>query len=137
MTSPLHDRIEQAMAELERQKKALSGFAAQATGRETEVTSHNRLVRATVDSRGDLVALKFLSTTYRSMAGAEFGHLIVDTVREARGKAKDEALDLFASLVPGGATVVDRLRRPIDLESALGEVMESFGGTPARDEGQR
>jgi len=100
MTSPMHDRIEQAYAAFEKQKAAISGLEQAMASAETTVTAKNRAVTVTVDGRGDVVEIKFPTNAYRTMAPAELGNLLVETAKTAREQARETATGMFEALLP-------------------------------------
>ncbi|MEU4677723.1 YbaB/EbfC family nucleoid-associated protein [Micromonospora sp. NPDC023737] len=135
MTSPLYDRIEQAYAEFEEKKAAISGVEQQMSGAQTTVTAKNRAVSVTVDGRGDLVEVKFPTNAYRTMAPAELGGLLVETVKSAREEARHKAMKLFESILPPGLPLAGLLRGEKTADQMFDEAMqsinESFGGAKA------
>ncbi|MET7747487.1 YbaB/EbfC family nucleoid-associated protein [Micromonospora sp. NPDC005367] len=139
MTSPLYDRIEQAYAEFEEKKAAISGVEQQMSGAQTTVTAKNRAVSVTVDGRGDLIDVKFPTSAYRTMAPAELAGLLVETVRSAREEARQKAMKLFESILPPGLPLAGLLRGEKTADQMFDEAMqsinESFGGAKARANG--
>ena len=100
MSAPLQERMEAALADLRAQQEKIREFDAAMVGRRTVITSKNRMVSATVDSRGKLVELALKGNRYRSMAPAELGALIVETVGRAQDTALKESLTAAAELIP-------------------------------------
>jgi DNA-binding protein YbaB len=124
MTSPMQNRIEQAMADLERHKAAVADFRTSLAETSTTIAPKNRSIVVTVDGHGELTEVKFPSSSYRSMAPAELGRLIVDTVAEARTEARSKTMAVFQQVLPEGMPVVDMLRRPVDLDEVSEQIHE-------------
>jgi DNA-binding protein YbaB len=138
MSSPLQNRLEQAMAEFEEHKAKMAGFQARMATTGTSVTSKNRAVRVTVNAQGEPTEVKFLTAAYRTMAPAELGSLIAETTRAAQGDARKKAAGLFAELLPAGVPVLDMLTGPVDFDAAMREITQVFDEAkqprPARPE---
>ena len=124
MTSPLHNRIEQAMAEFERNKAAIGDLQNGMAATQTTISPKNRSISVTVDGQGELVEVKFPSNAYRTMAPAELGRLIVDTVTEARAEARGKAVGMFESLLPPGLPVAGMLNGPVDFDDVMAQLNE-------------
>ncbi|GAA2645774.1 YbaB/EbfC family nucleoid-associated protein [Paractinoplanes durhamensis] len=107
MTSPQMNQVEQAMAEFERQKAALGEIERGLHGSSTTVVAKNRAVAVTVNSSGAVAEIKFPTSAYRSMSGAELGDLLVSTIEEARAEAMAQTMQAFAAVLPGGQAMVD------------------------------
>ncbi|WP_285680327.1 YbaB/EbfC family nucleoid-associated protein [Actinoplanes sp. NBRC 103695] len=126
MSSPLQNRLEQAMAEFEEHKAKVAGFEARIAEATTTVTSKNRAVTVTVNAQGEPTEVKFLTGAYRTMAPAELGTLIVETIRAAQDEARRKAASLFAELLPAGMPVLDMLTGPVDFDATLREITQVF-----------
>lgn len=133
MASPIHNHIEQAYAELERRRAELEDVQETLRDAQTTVLSKNRALQATVDSRGALTGLKFLTTGFRTMAGAELAQLIVDTVEEARAAAMATTVERFRAILPASLPLQDMLAGTVDLDRILSDAARfaddtAFGG---------
>ncbi|RKR86736.1 YbaB/EbfC DNA-binding family protein [Micromonospora pisi] len=144
MSSPLQNRIEQAFAEFEQQKIAISGIERKIEAAKTTVTAKNRAVTVTVDGRGDLVEVKFPTNAYRTMPPAELGSLLVETTKAAREQAREGAAELFQTILPAGMPILDMLNGSVDFDEMMSEAMraanEPFPGaasSPNRPEESR
>ena len=71
MTTPLHNSLEEAYAELVSQREALNDMQHRLAEAGTTVTSKNRAVSVTIDGQGRVSEIKFLTSGYRSMAPTE------------------------------------------------------------------
>jgi DNA-binding protein YbaB len=137
MTSPLHNRVEQAMAEFEQQKAAVTEFERDISAARTTVTPKSRAVSVTVDGRGDLAELRFPTRAYRTMAPAELAGLLIDTIRDAQKEARDKAAQMFHSLMPAGSPVLDMLSGPVDFDATMSEILQVFEETKQPSAAQR
>ncbi|MBW4701842.1 MULTISPECIES: YbaB/EbfC family nucleoid-associated protein [unclassified Micromonospora] len=138
MSSPLSNQVEQALAELERQKAAIDEIQGGLHTVYSTVTAKNRAVAVTVDSRGAVTAIKFPTSAYRTMAGPELGELLVDTIEAARGEAMARTVAAFESLLPAGLPMMDLLtggvdpeHGPLPMDQLLNEMFRTAG--PADD----
>lgn len=135
MSSPLQNRFEQAFAEFEEQKTAISEFERKLAESSMTVTAKNRAVSVTVDGQGDLMELKFPTNAYRTMAPAELSSLLVETIRTAREQARESTSELLQTFLPGGISSYDMLNNPIDFEEIMGEALRTadrmFSGMPS------
>lgn len=123
MSSPLHNQIEQAYAELERSQAALAGVQEELDGAQTTVTSKNRAITVTVNSRGDLVDIKFLTRSYRTMPSPELATLLIDTIAEARTKAQAAVAATFQSVLPAGMSALDMINGTVDFDAMMREAI--------------
>ncbi|MEV4759505.1 YbaB/EbfC family nucleoid-associated protein [Micromonospora sp. NPDC049559] len=126
MTSPLENRIEQAMAEFERHKASVADFEARVADSRTTVTTKNRALSVTVNAQGELVEVKFPTGAYRTMAPAELAGLLVDAVRDAQLQARQQAAQLLQALLPAGVPVLDMLTGPVDFDATMDEITRVF-----------
>lgn len=102
MTSPLHDRIEAAMAELEQQRVKIRDLEKSAASTTATVQSKNRMVTATVDRSGKLTELRFEGKRYRTIAPAELSAVVLETVQQAQEEVARQAIELVSSVLPNG-----------------------------------
>ncbi|MFD9887838.1 YbaB/EbfC family nucleoid-associated protein [Amycolatopsis sp. NPDC059027] len=84
MHTRLQEQLNQAIAELTEQQKAIEECQQHLTGQSASVRSKDRMLSATVDAQGGLSKLEFHDTRYRSMAPAELADVVTKVVAEAR-----------------------------------------------------
>ncbi|XVV13940.1 YbaB/EbfC family nucleoid-associated protein [Actinoplanes sp. CA-131856] len=137
MSSPLENRLEQAMAEFEQHKAKVAGFEARMAEAATTVVAKNRALSVTVNAQGEPTEVKFLTGAYRTMAPAELGSLVAETVRAAQHDARQQAASLFAELLPGGMPVLDMLTGPVDFDATMREITQVFDEAKAHRPGDR
>ena len=92
MTSAFESAINDVLADIEKHRQGMAHM--QESMREINGTarSKRRQVSAIVDSRGELLELKFHGTGYRNLAPAELADIIVSTVREACASATSSCM---------------------------------------------
>jgi DNA-binding protein YbaB len=100
MTSSFHDQIEKRQEQLWRKQAELAEVQQRLAGAQASATSKSRAVTVTVDCHGEVVDIKFGTSAYRSMSGAELSQLLIDTIASARNDAKAAVIDQFTSVVP-------------------------------------
>lgn len=124
MSGSLDNAVEQAYAELARQRTALADIQQELASAQTTVTAKNRAVAVTVDSRGAVATIKFPTGAYRSMAAAELGQLLVETIGAARDQAVARTVERFQALLPAGMPTFDLLTGSLDPFDGLPDVDE-------------
>jgi DNA-binding protein YbaB len=108
-------------AEQERIKEA-SDRMAKVTG---SATSKDRMISATVDSQGRLVALKLAGTRYRQLSPKELTSRIVEIVRSAQDDSARAGMTMMRELMPAGLGVpVDG---DFDLDAMFDAAVTSMG----------
>ncbi|MFC3499558.1 YbaB/EbfC family nucleoid-associated protein [Micromonospora krabiensis] len=131
MTGPLYDRIERTYAEFEQKKAAIGDIDRQVSETQTTVTAKNRALTVVVDGRGDVTEVKFLTNAHRTMAPAELGNLLVETIKEARTEARRKAATLFESVLSPGLPLAGLLsggkRADQMFDEAMRSLRETFG----------
>ncbi|MEU4556720.1 YbaB/EbfC family nucleoid-associated protein [Micromonospora violae] len=125
MSSPLNNRFEQAYAEFEEQKNAISEFEQRLAEKVSTLTAKNRAVSVTVDGQGDVVEIKFPTMAYRKMAPAELSALLVETIDAARMQAREGTNELLQTFLPSGMASFDLLNNPVDFEEIMSEAMRA------------
>ena len=124
MTAPLNDRVEEALAQLRRDREELrrvserAGRAAGATA-----TAKDRSLSVTVDSQGSLTGITFHGQRFRKMAPAELAALIVRTTAAARTEATAAMIELFQPLFPGGFDLNDMMAGTFDLDAMFDDAV--------------
>jgi DNA-binding protein YbaB len=100
MTGPMNDRVEQAYADLNRRRESLVEAQGELAGGAFTVTDKKRLFTVTVDSRGELTEIKFLSNAYRALAPVVLAELLVAAITEGREQSLARAITTFQGLLP-------------------------------------
>lgn len=118
MSTPLHNSLEQAQAELANTMATFQEVRQRLADAGTTVTSKNRAVSVALDAQGNVSEIKFLTSGYRAMAPAELGALLVSTIAEARAVVTSQLAELFEPMMPGGSAL-DVLSGDFDLEAVM------------------
>ncbi|MGH3380328.1 MAG: YbaB/EbfC family nucleoid-associated protein [Actinoallomurus sp.] len=119
--NPLND-LDAALAGLRAEQTRIRAASDQMNAVTGSSTSKDRMISATVDSRGRLVDLKLKGTRYRQLAPAELTARIAETVREAQDSAARTSAETLAGLLPPG------LGLPVDGEFDLDAMFEAAVG---------
>jgi DNA-binding protein YbaB len=117
MSMPLQNQVEQAYARLQRQQQAINDIQASLQTAYSTVTSKNRAVAVTVNSKGVVTGIKFPTSAHRSMPGAELGSLLVETIEKARAQALATTVAAFESMLPAGLPMLELLTEDPAAES--------------------
>ncbi|GAA4532631.1 YbaB/EbfC family nucleoid-associated protein [Amycolatopsis samaneae] len=108
MHTRLQEQLNQAIAELTEQQKAIEDCQRHLAGQSTSARSKDRMVSATVDAQGGLSKLEFHDTRYRSMAPAELADVVTRVIEQARR-------DMFGQVT---STLQPHLRGLADLNAS-------------------
>jgi DNA-binding protein YbaB len=119
MPEPREYDMQNAIAELRAEQARIRDAGKQMMSVTGTSTSRDKMVTATVDSRGRLVDLKLKGTRYRQLAPAELTARVVETVRAAQEDAARESASRLAGLLPAG------LGLPVDGEFDLDAMFDS------------
>ena len=122
MSSGFESMINDMMAELEKQRDDLARLQAGLASVSATATSPKRQVSVTVDARGGVTELKFLSQAYRSMSGTELASTIVATISDAQRQVRERLAEQAGQGGPPGATPADLANGTVDLQSAFTDI---------------
>lgn len=107
MTSSIRSIIADLMATVEEQKNGLFQLQNSMTEMTGSATSPRRELSVTVDPRGAVVAMKFLSQSYRKMAAEELAAMILATIGSAQQDMRDQMRQRMAEIGPPGTKLTD------------------------------
>ncbi|MGH3664208.1 MAG: YbaB/EbfC family nucleoid-associated protein [Micromonosporaceae bacterium] len=128
MSNPLQDRIDQVMADFERSQTAIDSIREELADSTTTVTAKNRAVEVTVDGQGEVTEITFPTKKYRSMAPAELGSLLVETLADARQQAVRRATTLMRTAMPNSGPLLEALGGDSGEIDALVEELSQMDG---------
>jgi DNA-binding protein YbaB len=133
MSNPTEYDMQQAIAGLRAEQARIQTATERMKSLTGSATSKDRMVTATVDSRGRLTGLKLTGTRYRQLAATELCSRIVATVREAQEDAAREAASALTGLLPPGLGMpVDG---DLDLDAMFDEaVSAAMASAPGMDQ---
>lgn len=100
--STYSEQMEQALARLREDQEKVARASASLASATEEAVSKDRAISAKVDSQGELVELKFRSSSYKSMAPAELSAAVMDVVKRARDRMQDRVTEAYAPFAPEG-----------------------------------
>jgi DNA-binding protein YbaB len=115
--------LDEAYAELERSKAALTGLQTETLGHSTTVTSKNRDISVTVDGRGEVTGIKFHTRSFRIMPATELASLLVETIGEARRASLTRVAAAFESMLPAGLPLSQMMSGTVDVEAVLNDAL--------------
>ncbi|MBB5874200.1 DNA-binding protein YbaB [Allocatelliglobosispora scoriae] len=122
MSSGFESLINEMMTELERQRAEMTRLQEGLASITATAVSPKRQVSVTVDAKGEVTELKFLTQAYRTMAGAELSDLIVTTLRDAQRDVKGKLAAHAGTAGPPGATPADIANGTVDWSVALTDI---------------
>ncbi|WP_431676436.1 YbaB/EbfC family nucleoid-associated protein [Kitasatospora sp. KL5] len=120
MTSSFAEQLEQAMAALADQQARMSEAVRELQAATASATSGDRMVTAKVGPQGEVLALTFHTTAYRSMAPAQLGAVLADVLNEARARMGDRVAASLRAFDGVGETLRVSLTGEDDLLAPAG-----------------
>ena len=128
MSAPLHDSVAAAVAELREQHERIRTAHDRLEQQSTTVTSKDRMITATVDSKQRLTALKLSGTRYRNLAPAELTTRIMEVVNSAQDESAGKSMAMIAELAPAefGADLGAVFTGDLDLEGMFAEAIRTI-----------
>lgn len=102
MYSSFHDDIGELLANLREQRGKLVDSMQEMRAVTASATTKDRMMRATVDSRGRLTELVLRGNRWRELAPTEFAARLVEVVSQAQENAVDGVVELAAEVTPEG-----------------------------------
>jgi hypothetical protein len=136
--------IEDALADLERERRKLREVAAIWDGPGTTVRAAGNAFSMTFDGRGEPTKLTFNAARYRSLPPAQLAQQILDVLRQGRAEAMRKVRDVAGPDTRSGMSFEDLAQGKVDplkvLDSLVGPMFEVLGGVgapePAKEAGQ-
>jgi DNA-binding protein YbaB len=123
MTSGFESAINEAMAELKSQRRAMEQLQGNLDRIRATVRSKRRQVSVTVDARGEITELTFHGQSYRTMPPADLAKLIVETIQDAKQAAQEEVWGEMYESHPEDAEFARTAAETGDWSSLLDDVM--------------
>ncbi|MFC4565727.1 YbaB/EbfC family nucleoid-associated protein [Nocardiopsis mangrovi] len=102
------EQMEQALARLREDQEKVTRASASLASATEEAVSKDRAISAKINADGELVELKFRTTSYQSMPPAELSAAVMDVIKRARDKMQARVMEAFGPFAPEG----------IDMEAA-------------------
>ncbi|MEU5941329.1 YbaB/EbfC family nucleoid-associated protein [Micromonospora sp. NPDC047548] len=126
-------RSDETFAEVEGQIKALKAAGDRLAGGSFEAVGKKRAFKVTVNGSGELVGIKFLTRSYRTMPGEELADQLVEAIGEARRKAIDAGLANLVGIMPSGSPAEELLSGKTDMAEIFGDAMRWLGVGPVAE----
>ncbi|MFD3941811.1 YbaB/EbfC family nucleoid-associated protein [Streptomyces sp. NPDC058579] len=101
MSSPKHsieERLAMAIADLEASERAAAQAQEQVRGMKLSATSKDRSVEVTVAGTGEMAAIRFLESKYRSMAAPQLAASVMEAFGNARALASRDVTEMVKPL---------------------------------------
>ncbi|GAA3014385.1 YbaB/EbfC family nucleoid-associated protein [Actinokineospora diospyrosa] len=125
MSTPLHNELATALAELRQQQERIATAVDTVANATTTVATEDRMVEATVDGQGKLIELKFTGRRWRDLAPKELASRLVDTIAKAQEQSAKSSAAVFAGLMPGEvAPSMFDLSDPAALNAEIGAMFD-------------
>lgn len=124
MSSSLQEQLERTLEEYRRKREDLRGMQAKMADISASVTASRNVVSVTVGQHGDVTGITFPTAAYKSMVPSELAKVVLETVRKAQEKAREELAQLMEPMMPPGFAVRDLLAGKADLDALVPDEME-------------
>ncbi|MFB6781923.1 YbaB/EbfC family nucleoid-associated protein [Streptomyces sp. NPDC056352] len=101
MSSPKHpieERLAMAIADLDASERAATQAQEQIRGIRVSATSKDRCVEVTVAGTGEMAAIRFLESRYRSMAAPQLAASVMEAFDKARSLASRDVTEMVKPL---------------------------------------
>jgi DNA-binding protein YbaB len=117
-------------------RRKLDGISANAT-------ASRNVVKVSVNGKGQVIAIEFLTSAYKRTPPAELAKILMDTIQEATGKALEAVRELMTPELPSGLNFMDMLQGKADAPAILAqaearlpeEVRQYIGDEPDKPSG--
>ncbi|MGW4210506.1 hypothetical protein ACWEIJ_21125 [Lentzea sp. NPDC004789] len=129
----LEEANEAAMASVEREQRKISELTRQMEENTTTVRSKDRSFTIDFDGRGEITGFNFVGTKYRTMAPAEFSHLLVQTIKAGKALCMQKLADSMGDEVLPGVTFTDLASGNLSVEEVFEKVVSPFLGEEYSD----
>jgi len=114
----LRARFDDVFGQYQRLRSGMDGLQRRLAEMRVTAESEGGLIKATVDSRGQLAELRLDRRIHRDMDGDQLGREIVATVRTAVERTTSEVQELMSAYLPADSGTM-RFLRDNDLGSLL------------------
>lgn len=129
----LEEATEAAMASVEREQRKISELTRQMNENTTTVRSKDRSFTIDFDGRGEIIGINFVGTRYRTMAPAEFSHLLVQTIKSGKALCMQKLADSMGDELLPGVTFTDLASGDMSVEEVFEKVVSPFLGEEYSD----
>lgn len=129
----LDEATEAAMATVEREQRKISELTRQMDENTTTVRSKDRSFTVDFDGRGEVTGINFQGTRYRTMAPAEFSHLLVQTIQSGRALCTQKLAEAMGDELLPGVTFTDLASGNLSIEEVFEKVVSPFLGEDYND----
>jgi hypothetical protein len=124
---------EAALSSLDREHQKLTEVTNMIDEESTTVRSKDRSVSMDFDGRGEITAITFHGTKYRTMAPAELSHMLLDTIRAGRAQCMQKVADAMGEDFLPGISFADLATGKMDAEDIFQKLVSPFLGDEAAD----
>jgi DNA-binding protein YbaB len=122
MSASMEDAVRRAEQELMSSQAKLKTIRERLQGSVTKVRSKDKMVTVTLDMHGFVEAVDFHTKKFRTMAPAELGAVLAQTIRQAQTQARERVLRAYQPILPPG--LLDGPLDDVNLEKYQQEALE-------------
>ena len=121
MSSEFRQAIEDLMKDYRTQLDKATEVRQKMSELTVTVAAVRQTVKATVGSRGELTALEFPTSAYKTLPPKELASIIVATVTQAREKIAEQVAELVAPTLPPGFDARAMMSGSADVREVLSD----------------
>jgi DNA-binding protein YbaB len=110
--------------ELDRARDLADDIRERGERAEHKASPKNKMLTVTVGGRGEVRDISFRGNAYRSLAPAELGKLLVETIEEARAQAYSQAMAAIAEISPTSAMPLDLMKPAATMSDMMDNLLE-------------
>lgn len=143
MPDSMRERLQQAVADLERTQTAVARANEELRSASVTVRSKDRSVEVTVGPQGELTKLRFLDGKHRTMGAEQLAAAVLEAAGQGRSQMARKVLDTFQPLseqaaddlpqIAGSGIDWERIFGPLE-SAAADPASAQRSGSPLRDE---
>ncbi len=124
MSSPFDEQVEELLAQYRQACEQAVDSRRQINEIEATVTAPRKVVKVTVGAQGQVKAVDFPTSAYRTMAPKELAKVILATLETARAQALSKVSEVALGGMLGGVSAADLLTARVDPGSFLPEELQ-------------
>ena len=122
----VNEAAEAALADFEREHRRIAEVNNAINEASTTMRAKDRSLSIDFDGRGEVTAITFHGTKYRSMAPAELAHVLLETIRAGRTECVRKMSEAMGDDFLPGINFADLASGKLDSEDVFQKLVEPF-----------
>ncbi|MDT7783365.1 MAG: hypothetical protein QOF58_1784 [Pseudonocardiales bacterium] len=124
----VNEAAEAALADFEREHRRIAEVNTTIAEASTTTRAKDRSLSIDFDGRGEITAITFHGTKYRSMAPTELAHVLLETIRAGRAECVRKMSEAMGDDFLPGISFADLASGKLDSEDVFQKLVEPFIG---------